>query len=58
MRIKKFKTTLKEANLAFDLADKDNKMILESDKRIVIICRLTKEQAKKLEQEKIIPEPN
>ena len=43
-------TNRKEVIKAFELADEDKKIIMEDKNRIVIVCELSKEQARKLKE--------
>ena len=45
-----YKTDLEEAKKAFELADEDKKIVIESKDKVVIVCVLSKEQAKKIKR--------
>ncbi|MDA2920629.1 hypothetical protein MYX76_14245 [Desulfobacterota bacterium AH_259_B03_O07] len=50
MKTTKYNTNIEEMERVFKLAGKDKKMIIENEDKMVVVCQLNKEQAKKIKE--------
>jgi hypothetical protein len=47
MKITEYETNIEEVERLLELADEDKKIVIEDEKRIIVVCELSKEQYKK-----------